>query len=380
LATVLTSNNAQIFRQLGSRQFRAAPLVHEVATSAEALLDRARRSRPELVILDDPLPGGSGFDVCRRIKEDPDLAGTRVMLILDNPATQEQLRRAEASRCDDILCLPAPSDELFGHIATVLGFAAGESRREKERLMAELTLAGSTSTLRGEVLDLAETAARVRIPGRIAPPGRIAVRLARGMTGAAHEVDATVSWQRQSAAGDWELGLKLAPIDPPVLARLRSSCLWDLTATDVGVQVALRGDLVESVDFDALRAALEARPGGDLIELDLSRISRVNSVGACRWAELVHALRGRRLSFLRCSLDFTSHAAMTVGMIGSGRVESVFAPYACERCGASELRLLQVAALLDGDRVRPPVLRCGACGGELLFDDLPERYFSFLSA
>ena len=177
MAKILTSNNAQIFRQLGSRQFRAAPVDHEVATSGQELLARARHSRPALVIIDSLLPDGSGFDACRRIKADPGLAGTRVMLLLDNPATPEQLRDAELSGCDDILCLPAPTDELFGHIAAVLA-----SRR---RLAAGARAAASlTGTRRrpaagaGDVIDL-RPAARMRLSERI-PPARVIARLLGG--------------------------------------------------------------------------------------------------------------------------------------------------------------------------------------------------------
>jgi CheY-like chemotaxis protein len=366
VARILTSNNAEIFRQLGSRRFRGAALEHEVAASAAALLEATRARRPALVILDRLLPDGTGYDVCRAIKDDPALAGIRVMLLLDNPATSEQLRAAEGSRCDDILCLPAPADELFGHIAPLLGFPEGDSRRMQEKLLAELGL-GKAGKARGEVLDLAEGSARLRIAERLPAPDPVPVRLSRAITGAAHALDASVIWQRPAGAA-WEAGLRFAPLAPGILARLRASCLWDRD----GETVALRGDFGESVDFGPLARELagEAR-----VAFDLSEVRRLNSVGACRWAELVQELRGRELVFLRCSLEFASHAAMTVGLVGEGRVESVHAPYACERCGHAELRLLQVAALRDR---RPPVLRCAACGGELEFDDIPERYFSFL--
>jgi hypothetical protein len=236
-------------------------------------------------------------------------------------------------------------------------------------LLGELDL-GKAGKVRGEVLDLAESGARVRLAERIQPPEPLSLRLSRAITGASHQLQASVIWQRRGAS-DWEAGLKFAAIDPRVLARLRAPCLWDRE----GSTVAFRGDFVESVDFAPLAAEL----GGERrIEFDLSQVRRLNSVGACRWAELVAELRGRELAFLRCSLEFTSHAAMSSGLLGDGHVDSLFAPYACERCGHSELRLLQVAALRDGDAVRPPVLRCSACSGELVFDDIPERFLSFL--
>jgi CheY-like chemotaxis protein len=378
VARILTTNNAQLFRQLGSKQFRALPpgtIEHEVVTSGAALLHAARRSPPNLVITEGLLPDGSGYDVCRAIKAEPALAATRVMLILDNPTTQEQLRRAEASRCDDIICLPAAGDELYGHLAPLLGLAETDGRRLQEKLIAELSRAAGKAITRGEVVDLAESGARLRLPERVAATGRVDVHLSRAVTGATHDLIAALSWQRQGPRG-WEAGLSYAPLPSEVLARLRASCLWDVVPEGGGVLAVLRGDFVESVDFTPLveRLQLERR-----IQLDMAGVRRLNSVGACRWAETVQLLRGREISFLRCSLEFTSHAAMTTGMLGSGKVESTFAPYACAACGQGELRLLQMAAVLDDRGLRPPVLRCPRCGGDLEFDDIPERYFSFLT-
>ncbi len=377
MAKILTTNNALLFRQLGSKQFRQLPpgsIEHEVVASAAALRLSARRSRPAIVIIDGLLPDANGYEVCRELKADPSLAGTRVMIILDNPATKEQLHEAEGSRCDDIICLPAPGEELYAHMAPFLGFPESDTRRGQEKLIAELDL-GKTR-VRGEVLDLLDTGARLRLGERVAAPPKVAVKLARAATGASHTLVASLSWQRPSATGsDWEAGLKFAALPSEVLARLRSSCLWEITPADEGVLVAFRGDFVESVDFAPLLERLQVERR---MELDMSRVRRLNSVGACRWAETMQLLRGRRIAFLRCSLEFTSHAAMTTGMIGDGRVESAFAPYACGGCGHTELRLLQVAALLDEHALHPPVLRCGKCAGELEFDDIPERYFSFL--
>jgi hypothetical protein len=51
----------------------------------------------------------------------------------------------------------------------------------------------------------------------------------------------------------------------------------------------------------------------------------------------------------------------------------------CEACDREEMRLLETNALLrDDEHVIPPQLSCTVCGGELEFDDVPDRYFAFL--
>ena len=66
-------------------------------------------------------------------------------------------------------------------------------------------------------------------------------------------------------------------------------------------------------------------------------------------------------------------------VLGEGEVMSLEAPYFCEKCDREDLRLLEPGVVgRDGDRLMPPRLHCGTCGAELVFDDVPERYFAFL--
>ena len=52
-----------------------------VATDGEQALDLTRRENPDLVLLDVVLPRMDGFQVCRKIKKDPQTAKIPVILI-----------------------------------------------------------------------------------------------------------------------------------------------------------------------------------------------------------------------------------------------------------------------------------------------------------
>lgn len=54
--------------------------IVEAGTGAEALAV-VRAEHPRLVLLDVHMPGMDGFEVCRRIKADPELAGTTVVML-----------------------------------------------------------------------------------------------------------------------------------------------------------------------------------------------------------------------------------------------------------------------------------------------------------
>jgi len=51
------------------------------ASSGKEGLEKARAQLPDVVLLDIIMPGQDGFEVCRRLKEDPDLSHIPVVMI-----------------------------------------------------------------------------------------------------------------------------------------------------------------------------------------------------------------------------------------------------------------------------------------------------------
>ena len=80
---------------------------HEVqfAINGYAGIETARSYRPDVVFLDLGLPGMDGFEVCRRLRNDPGLQATRVIAL--TAYGQEQYRdRALEAGCE--LHVPKP--------------------------------------------------------------------------------------------------------------------------------------------------------------------------------------------------------------------------------------------------------------------------------
>jgi CheY-like chemotaxis protein len=72
------------------------PLGHKLlaARDGDGALAIARRARPALVLLDVMMPGIDGFEVCRRMKADPELAQSAIIFCsaLDDTAASNWAR------------------------------------------------------------------------------------------------------------------------------------------------------------------------------------------------------------------------------------------------------------------------------------------------
>ena len=75
------------------------------AADGAAALDLAQRLRPDVALLDVKMPRLSGLDVCRRLRELPECAHTRVVL-LTAAAQAEDRRRGLAAGADHYLTKP----------------------------------------------------------------------------------------------------------------------------------------------------------------------------------------------------------------------------------------------------------------------------------
>jgi hypothetical protein len=151
---------------------------------------------------------------------------------------------------------------------------------------------------------------------------------------------------------------------------------WSVEGHENGWQrVELRGEIDENADFSELQRTLNGN-----VELRLDGVTRINSCGVREWVNFVRGLdRLRALHFSRCSPPVVLQLNTIYNFRGPARVSSFFAPYVCEACHADENKLLDVEEHFP-DRAHPhvPAFRCKRCGGVMVFDELPERYLSFL--
>jgi PleD family two-component response regulator len=103
---------------------------YEVRTAADGqeTLLQVREWQPDLILLDVMMPRISGFEVCKRLRANPDTRDIAVLMItaLDQPS---DIDRAVEAGTDDFLTKPINKAELLLRVRAAL-----QSRRHKGQL------------------------------------------------------------------------------------------------------------------------------------------------------------------------------------------------------------------------------------------------------
>ena len=98
---------------LSPKGFRVA-----TASSGEEALDVLSKEHPDIVLLDILMPGMDGYEVCRRIREDPGTAFLPVIMITAS-GEQEKIRAIE-SGADDFVNKPFDQAELLARVRSLV--------------------------------------------------------------------------------------------------------------------------------------------------------------------------------------------------------------------------------------------------------------------
>ena len=151
---------------------------------------------------------------------------------------------------------------------------------------------------------------------------------------------------------------------------------WRIKERPGFTTVEFTGEIDENADFAELRRRLKGN-----VVFHLAEVRRINSCGVREWVNFVRDLPSvTELTFTHCSPAIVTQLNMIYNFRGAAMVRSFYAPYVCENCNIEEEKLLDVDTYFAGGTVGdPPEFTCEKCSEPLQFDDLPERYLSFLT-
>jgi CheY-like chemotaxis protein len=157
---LLLADDSITIHKVVNLTFAAEDVSIESVTQGDVAIERARETRPDIVLADVFMPGRNGYEVCAAIKEDPRLEGTPVVLLV---GTFEPFDELEASRakCDAYLTKPFDTSELIEIVHSLVERRGVEEQeaesgallQEKKALRGLAEVAGAPSTLAGLISD-----------------------------------------------------------------------------------------------------------------------------------------------------------------------------------------------------------------------------------
>ena len=120
---LLVDDNAQNLELL-EVYMEDLPDLHVVtATNGLEALARVEEERPDLILLDIMMPKMSGFEVCKRLKRDPETRDIIVVMVTALNETSDVERAAECGT-DDYLSKPIDRQALVELVRTLLATKA----------------------------------------------------------------------------------------------------------------------------------------------------------------------------------------------------------------------------------------------------------------
>ena len=95
---------------------------YEVITAEDGVdaLDAGKRERPDLVFLDIMMPRMSGYEVCRRLKEDPATRGAYIVMLTAR-GQEEDERKALEMGADEFMTKPFSPRKMRAKLEEILG-------------------------------------------------------------------------------------------------------------------------------------------------------------------------------------------------------------------------------------------------------------------
>ncbi len=136
---VLLADNSCVCLDIEQELLRRLPVKVFVAETGKQALELAHKLHPDLIYMGFDLPLMDGAACCRAIKEDPALAGTRVILM--SPPVDRDMAACLEAGCDAVLAKPIDRREFVAGGRSLLALDDQRDERIPCRAIATCRLA-----------------------------------------------------------------------------------------------------------------------------------------------------------------------------------------------------------------------------------------------
>ncbi len=119
MAKIVIAEDEPDIRELIAFTLRFAG--HEVVagSNGEEGYELTKKERPDLAMFDVRMPKMTGYDACKKIKADPEIAHTPV-IFLSAKGQENEIEQGLAAGAEEYLLKPFAPDQLTEHVRVVL--------------------------------------------------------------------------------------------------------------------------------------------------------------------------------------------------------------------------------------------------------------------
>ncbi len=153
MASILIVDDEPDIREVIRFALEAAGFETQEAADAGTALEMIRRDPPDLMLLDWMLPGRSGLDLAKQLKQDPKTEGLPIIMV--TARTEERdLVKGLGGGADDYITKPFSPRELIARLKALLRRAGQQAEDKLNVLGLQLDPSSHRVTLRGEQLSV----------------------------------------------------------------------------------------------------------------------------------------------------------------------------------------------------------------------------------
>lgn len=169
---ILIVEDDMVFRTLVETMVRLEGNEVHLAANGETGLSQARNKKPDIILSDIQMPGMTGIELVRAVRQEPTLAHCYIILITGEAGQDAKLDALRAG-ADDFLQKPSGRDEILGRLEIAQKvMAIQRAQREAEAKVAGLEETPRNVLAEIDLLDaavgLAEDAIKRKNPADLA--------------------------------------------------------------------------------------------------------------------------------------------------------------------------------------------------------------------